>query len=263
MNKTIYKSIFLAALLFSLAACGSSRRVVYFQDADLVQKVETEAAFRAQIQPDDLLSIIVSCENQEAAEPFNTPMMTVSSNSGNQIPRGYLVDKDGFIDFPVLGKINVNGLSRNDLSELFKDKLSAYLNNPIISIQFLNFKVTVLGEVKTPGTYKVSSERVSILDALAMAGDLQINGKRKNVLILREYGNEKVFARLDLTNSDFLTSPYFYMQQNDVIYVEPSKARIFQTQSGTQVFSHVLSIVSSILSLGSIVLMYVNMDWHK
>ena len=111
----------------------------------------------------------------------------VNTTSSQQIPRGYLVDKNGEIDFPVLGKLKVEGISRNELAEMLKEKLSEYLKNPIVTIQFQNFKVTILGEVKAPGSYKVVSERVSLLDALGMAGDLQINGKRKNVLVMREH----------------------------------------------------------------------------
>ena len=152
----------------------------------------------------------------------------------------------------MLGKLKVEGISRNELSEILKEKLSLYLKNPIVTIQFQNFKVTVLGEVRNPGCYQVSSERVSLLDALGMAGDLQINGKRKNVLIVREQGNEKVFARVDLTSSDYINTPFFYLQQNDVVYVEPNKGRIAGGNAGT-FLPYVLSSLSTLIAVISLI----------
>ena len=134
---------------------------------------------------------------------------------------------------------------------MLKEKLSEYLKNPIVTIQFQNFKVTILGEVKAPGSYKVVSERVSLLDALGMAGDLQINGKRKNVLVMREQGDEKIFARIDLTSSDFIDSPFFYLQQNDVVYVEPNKGRIAGGSVST-FLPYILSSLSTIVALISL-----------
>lgn len=246
--------MFLAGLII-LSSCGSSKKVVYLQDADVNMRVKTEIEYKTVIHPDDLLSIVVSCDDLESAVPFNTPMIGLGrevTSSSQQIPRGYLVDKAGEIDFPVLGKLKVEGISRNELSEMLKEKLSLYLKNPIVTIQFQNFKVTVLGEVKNPGCYQVSSERVSLLDALGMAGDLQINGKRKNVLIMREQGNEKVFARVDLTSSDYINTPFFYLQQNDVVYVEPNKGRIAGGNAGT-FLPYVLSSLSTLIAVISLI----------
>jgi hypothetical protein len=236
-------------LLFS---CGSRKKVVYLQDVEVNKKIKAECEYKTVIHTDDLLSIIVSCDDLESALPFNTPMIglgrEVNTTTTQQIPRGYLVDKNGEIDFPVLGKIKVVGISRNDLAELLKEKLSVYLKNPIVTIQFQNFKVTILGEVKNPGSYKVASERVSILDALGMAGDLGINGKRKNVLVMREQGDEKIFTRIDLTSSEFIDSPFFYLQQNDVVYVEPNKGRI-AGGSVSAFLPYILSSMSTIVAL--------------
>ena len=199
----------------------------------------------------DLLSIVVSCDDIETALPFNTPMIGLGQNNtrtGNDQLYGYLVDTDGTIDFPVLGKIKVEGLSRTELAAKLKKELSNYLKNPIVTIQYLNFKVTVLGEVKVPGSYKVNSERVSIFDALGMAGDLQINAKRKNVLVMREDGDEKVFAQLDLTSENIIHSPFFYLQQNDVVYVEPNKARIVGGNAGA-FLPYVLSSISTLVAI--------------
>ena len=235
-----------------LVSCGSRKKVVYLQDVEVNKKIKAECEYKTVIHTDDLLSIIVSCDDLESALPFNTPMIglgrEVNTATTQQIPRGYLVDKNGEIDFPVLGKIKVVGISRNDLAELLKEKLSVYLKNPIVTIQFQNFKVTILGEVKNPGSYKVASERVSILDALGMAGDLGINGKRKNVLVMREQGDEKIFTRIDLTSSEFIDSPFFYLQQNDVVYVEPNKGRI-AGGSVSAFLPYILSSMSTIVAL--------------
>ncbi len=243
--KNVIMLIWAAGLFVS---CASSKKVVYLQDVDVNKRIKAECEYKTVIHTDDLLSIIVSCDDLESAQPFNTPMIglgrDVSTTSSQQIPRGYLVDKNGEIDFPVLGKLKVVGISRNELAEMLKEKLSEYLKNP-------NFKVTILGEVKAPGSYKVVSERVSLLDALGMAGDLQINGKRKNVLVMREQGDEKVFARIDLTSSDFIDSPFFYLQQNDVVYVEPNKGRIAGGSVST-FLPYILSSLSTIVALISL-----------
>ena len=244
------RMFFIGMLVCLLGACASPKDVVYLQDAKVNSRVKAALQYRTVIHVDDLLSIVVSCDDIEAALPFNTPMIGLGQNntrSGNEQLYGYLVATDGTIDFPVLGKIKVEGLSRTELAAKLKEELSGYLKNPIVTIQYLNFKVTVLGEVKAPGSYKVNSERVSIFDALGMAGDLQINGKRKNVLVMRE-GDEKVFAQLDLTSEKIIHSPFFYLQQNDVVYVEPNKARIVGGNAGA-FLPYVLSSISTLVAI--------------
>ena len=237
--------------LWICASCRSNKDVVYLQDIDVSEKIKAECEYKTVVHIDDLLSIIVSCDDLEAAVPFNTPMIGLGrevNSSGQQAAYGYLVDKDGCIDFPVIGRIKVDGISRNELAELLKERLSRYLKNPIVTVQFLNFKVTVLGEVKNPGSYRVYSERVSILDALGMAGDLQINAKRKNVLVMRENGDNKEFARLDLTQSGFIHSPYFYLQQNDVVYVEPTRGRVLGGNASA-FLPYILSGISTLVTV--------------
>mgnify|MGYP002559438054 CR=1 FL=1 len=252
---SVYKLFIVWVCGMCIFGCASSKKVVYLQDIKVDKRVKAACEYRTVIHVDDLLSIIVSCDDIEAALPFNTPMIGLGKEvtSGNQqAALGYLVDKEGYVDFPVLGKLQVDGISRNELADMLKEKLSGYLKNPIVTIQFQNFKVTVLGEVKNPGCYQVSSERVSLLDALGMAGDLQINGKRKNVLIMREQGNEKVFARVDLTSSDYINTPFFYLQQNDVVYVEPNKGRIAGGNAGT-FLPYVLSSLSTLIAVISLI----------
>ena len=237
---SIYKFFVITIYGISCLACASSKDVVYLQDIKVNERIKTECEYKTVIHADDLLSIIVSCDDIEAALPFNTPMIGLGKevSSGNQQSvQGYLVD----------------GISRNELAEVLKEKLSGYLKNPIVTIQFLNFKVTVLGEVKSPGSYKVNSERVSILDALGMASDLQINAKRKNVLVMREEGDAKVFTRVDLTSSELVHSPFFYLQQNDVIYVEPNKGRIAGGNAST-LLPYILSSVSTFVAVLALIL---------
>jgi len=251
---SVYKLFIVWVCGMCILGCASSKKVVYLQDIKVDKRVKAACEYRTVIHVDDLLSIIVSCDDIEAALPFNTPMIGLGKEvtSGNQqAALGYLVDKEGYVDFPVLGKLQVDGISRNELADMLKEKLSGYLKNPIVTIQFQNFKVTILGEVKAPGSYKVVSERVSLLDALGMAGDLQINGKRKNVLVMREQGDEKIFARVDLTSSDFIDSPFFYLQQNDVVYVEPNKGRIAGGSVST-FLPYILSSLSTIVALISL-----------
>lgn len=243
--------VFMSFLLF-FSSCRSSKSVLYLQNAQENEKMVVDAEYSAVIAVDDLLSIIVSCDDFEAALPFNTPMAGLGSNysntSGNRTIYGYLVDKDGYIDFPVIGKIYVKGMTRDEMSELLKEKLRAYLKNPIVTIQFLNFRITVLGEVRNPGNYAMNSERITIFEALGRAGDLVINAKRTDILVIRDNGNEKEFGRIDLTSKDIFTSPYYYLKQNDVIYVEPSKGRIFQGDAGTYL-PLVLSIATTLIAI--------------
>ena len=242
------------AMAAGLAGCQSSRQVIYFQD--LPKEVVNEQQYDTRINCDDLLNIIVSCEDVEAAVPFNTPMIGLgreATNYNNRTQPGYLVDKRGDIDFPVLGTLHVEGLTRGQLSEMLKEKLSVYLKNPIVTIQFLNFRVTVLGDVKNPGNYPVSSERISVLDAIGLAGDMQITGKRRSVLVIREQGNEKLSARLDLTSSEMFDSEFFYLKQNDVVYVEPSNSRIVGGSAQT-ILPYILSSATTVIALLALIL---------
>jgi polysaccharide export outer membrane protein len=163
----------------------------------------------------------------------------------------YLVDASGSIDFPVLGKLKVGGLARSAVVQLFKEKIGIYIKNPIINFRITNFKVAVQGEVSQPGTYTVNSERVTLIEALTMAKDLTIYGKRDNILIIREIDGVKSYNRVDITKADFINSPFYYLAQNDVIYVEPNKNRINASAVGanTGVFISISSILIGLISL--------------
>lgn len=217
-----------------------------------------------QIQPDDILEIVVNSINAEAAAPFNLGNVNPALSPGTQIAAGtvnklntggvassspgdgYLVSKNGTIDFPVLGSIKVSGLTIPQLKDSLKLRLDKYLQDPIINIRLLNYKITVLGEVLRPATYSIPSERITVVDAIGMAGDLTIYGKRENVLLIREENGQRKFVRLNLNSSNIFQSSYYYLKQNDIVYVEPNKAKI---ASSDYTRLRNITIASSVITL--------------
>lgn len=204
------------------------------------------------IQHDDLLSIKITALDMEAALPFNIDPPTGNQNLNAGIARpliGYLVDSEGYIDMPVMGKILVAGLTFQELKEELIQQLGAYLKNPVIVIRFLNFRVTVLGEVATPSTFFMSNERVTLLDALGQAGDITPYGNRTNILVIREQNGEREFGRLNIQDREIFQSPYFYLQQNDVVYVEPLEEKTSTVRDQTQRILPWLSVITSLTTL--------------
>jgi len=228
--KRIAPILIILSLLFS---CKPKEEIVYYQNIDGLSSTAKSKSYEIKIQPDDLLMIVVSSDDPETAIPFNLTTVSVPSvngssinSRGQEVMQSYLVNVDGNIDFPVLGKLKVGGLSRSEVLQLLHDKISKYIKNPVINLRLMNFKVSVQGEVTMPGTYNVNSERITLIEALSMAKDLTIYGKRDNVLIIREVDGVKSYNRVDLTKADFIDSPFYYLSQNDVVYVEPNKVRI-------------------------------------
>ena len=238
-------------LLFS---CKPREEVVYYQNIDGLATAEQSNSYEIKIQPDDLLMIIVSADDPETAIPFNLtsgsfPTSTNAINViGQQTLQSYLVNADGMIDFPVLGKLKLSGLTRSEVLQLFKDKISKYIKNPIINLRIINFKVSVQGEVSLPGTYNVQSERITLIEALSMAKDLTIYGKRDNILIIREVDGVKSYNRVDITKADFINSPFYYLAQNDIIVVEPNKTRVNASVVGPNVTA-TISAISVLVTL--------------
>lgn len=226
--------IILLAGVALLASCTSQRRVAYFRGVDAASADSINAHFNniheARICVGDMLSIIVSGLDPTAVAPFNLPVVGYEKPGSDQLYssptlQAYLVDVEGNIDFPVAGKIHLAGLTKSQAIERIHESLSPYLKDIIVTIKFLNYKVSVIGEVQRPGQYSISNERVTVLDALAMAGDMSIYGKRNNVLVIRENDGKMEFARLDLNTDEVFTSPYYFLQQNDVLYVEPNNVK--------------------------------------
>lgn len=236
---------FAVLILSSLTSCRSPKEYIYLQNPENIARQQQTPNFEAIVQPDDVLQITVSSQNPEAAEPFNQRQKTNDVANRNIQSQGFLVSKDGFIEFPVLGSIKVGGYTRSALIDILKNKLSPYVTDAVVTIAVLNFKVTVLGEVGSPGIVSVNSDRVTLLDAIAQSGDLTINSLRKNILIIRDNQGQKTFARVDITNADLVNSPYYYLKQNDVVYVEPRRAKYDATALGPY-----LTTIASVISLG-------------
>jgi polysaccharide export outer membrane protein len=249
-------------LLFAwilLSACSTPKDVVYFQNAGNYEAYKNVEQYEVYIHQDDLLAIMVNSLATEAALPFNLPMANYYVGGelyGQQRVLGYLVDKEGAIDFPILGKLQVEGLTRNQLRDLIKEKLKTdgLLKDPIVTVNFLNFKVSVQGEVSRPGSFNISGERITLLEALSMAGDLTIYGRRDRVAVIREANGERMILYHDLSNTDVFNSPCYFLQQNDIVYVEPNKRRIQQSNINQNNSASVwLTIVSVLLTATSII----------
>lgn len=251
-KKTI--PLFFIVLFFS---CANRKDIVYYQNIDNLSLKEKTNSYEIKIQPDDLLYIIVSADDTEAAEQFNLNSIKLTNagrldlSTGQQINQLYLVNEAGFINFPVLGKMKVSGLTRSELLKTLEERIEAYIKDPIINLRINNFKVSVLGEVNTPGTYNIVSERVTLIEALSMAKDLTIYGVRNNILIIREIDGVKSYNRVDITKADFINSPFYYLGQNDVVYVEPNKNKINGAAVGpnTPVIISASSILITIITL--------------
>ncbi len=247
-------------LLLGSSSCISSRNALYFAGQGDAVIPATELLKDYPIQANDLLSISVSSLNPEATTIFNTPnlaSLSYSTASGaNSYSSGYLVSSDGYIQFPILGNVKAAGLTKAELkttitSELMKRKL---LVDPIVSIRHLNFKVTVLGEVARPTVITVPSEKITLMEALGLAGDLTVYAKRDNVLIIREEGGQRVTKRINLSTPEIFSSPYYYLKSNDVVYVEPSSAKV-SSASNARTW---LPVVFSALSFVTIIVT----RWH-
>ncbi len=245
------------AILILISSCSSPKRnLVYFSDlpktTDFSTPVKNYAA--PKIQADDILSVSVSSLNAESNVLFNNVLLPATSNNtviAEQINEGYLVDKSGFINFPVIGKISLVGLTKEQATDKMTDLIKEHVKNPIVNIRFLNFKVTVIGEVTKPATFVVDTEKINVLEALGLAGDMTAFGKRENVLVIREKDGVRTTARIDLNKKDVLSSPYFYLQQNDIVYVEAeNKTKVAQTDPKNYYIGIWAAIITSVAFLG-------------
>ncbi|WP_116772124.1 polysaccharide biosynthesis/export family protein [Maribacter litoralis] len=220
---------FLIILVIFMGSCGSSEDIVYFQDAADYETIVSDNSHKNTFKIDDVIGINVSTLDPTASIPFNL-FSTAGEGSYSQPQQlDYIVDKNGEIDFPVLGAIKIVGLTPEETKQLLSEKLLPYLKDPIINIRLRNFTVTVLGEVNRPGTYQVNGEQITVLEAIGLANDLGIKGKRDNVLVIRDFNGTKVYTRIDLTKKASLNSPVYYLTQNDVVYVEPNKSAVSQS----------------------------------
>lgn len=243
------------------AGCGSSKNVAYFQNSDSVSLDTSQELFDARIMPKDVLSITVSTTDDVAAAPFNltipTPYTLGQRNSYAQaMLQSYIVDNDGNIDFPLVGSLHLAGLTKNAAEQLIREKIKPYLTeteNPIVTVRMINYKISVLGEVTRPGMFTVANEKISILEALAQAGDLTVYGVRDRVKLIREDATgKKEIHVLNLNDANIINSPYYYLQQNDVVYVEPNNVKAQNASIGS-VTTITISSVGVLVSLASLV----------
>ncbi|MGB3149556.1 MAG: polysaccharide biosynthesis/export family protein [Maribacter sp.] len=240
MFKNFGISIFLVLVISS---CATRKDVVYFQNSGDYETLVSDNTISNKFKIDDVVSIRVSTLDEQASLPFN--LFSGNSESGMRPEQlDYIIDKNGEIDFPVIGKLKILGLSPEETKILLIKELNDYLKDPIINIRLRNFSVTVLGEVNGAGTFVVNGEQITVLEALGLAGDMTIRGKRNNVLVIRDFNGTKVYTRIDLTKKESLNSPVYYLTQNDVVYVEPNNSAI-----KTSTLDNRASLLVSIASL--------------
>ncbi len=259
--KSIIKSFRTLAILSTIAflsSCASKQDVIYFQDEAITSAIENQNSnFELHYKSDDLLTINVSALDPVVAMPFN--LQAVSTNrsvidaQGSLKIQTYLIDVNGNIEFPVLGTLKLGGLSRSEANKYLKTKLSEYIVNPIVNIRLANFTISVLGEVKNPGTYTIDDERISLTQALGLAGDLTIFGRRDNVFLIREVNGKKKYSKFDLTSINVVNSPNYYLTQNDVIYIEPNNAKI-RASSYNQNNGVIISAVGTLATIIAILI---------
>lgn len=252
-----------AFLLAFLISCTTPKDVLYFQNLDDLTKAQVaqlEQTYSPVIVNNDILAISVSSWDPTVVRPFNPPVVNritpgIVEVSPTEYLPNYLVEADGTITFPVIGKVQASGLTKEALAEDLRTKISHYVKDASVSINIVNYKVTLMGEITRPSALNVRNEKISIIDAIGQCGDLTINGNRKNILVIRDNNGAKEFGRVDLTDPAVFASPYYYLRQNDIVYVEPNKAkqknaRYSQAQSyNVTVFSTILSTVSVITTV--------------
>lgn len=260
MKKNFFSLAFLAATLLLMTACGTSKSIAYIQNSDSINYDNSRYLYDAKIMPKDQLTITVNTVNPEASLPFNLLLQnsysqgrTVASSAGTLMP--YLVDNNGYINFPLVGRLKVSGLTKSECENLILDKISRFMSegeNPVVTVRMSSYSVSVLGEVNHPGSFQVGREKITIFEALSQAGDLTIYGVRDKVKLIREDATgKKEIHTLDLTDANIVTSPYYYLQQNDIVYVEPNKVKAQNSRVGnaTTLWFSATSILISLTSL--------------
>lgn len=246
--------LYLGALLFLVSACVTKKDILYVQNIDSTSLEDVTDSYASPVQPGDMLQITVTAQDMKAVQPFN-PFMNPNGggnamgggNNGNRGGMTYLVDENGDIDFPMLGTITVAGYKRTALTDMLENSIGEYVINPTVLVRVTNNQVTVLGEVSNPGTKSFETERITIFQALGAAGDLTQNSKRHNIRIIREQNGKRETFTVDVTQADFINSPHYFLQQNDIVYVEPNKFKINQTNRS--IFGFLTGVSSFIIGL--------------
>ena len=270
-NNVFYILCLMMTGMLAFNSCSSSKEVVYFQDLRPGEsEIKLPEVQPITVRPEDKISIIVNSRDQELTNLFNLPYVTkrlgqpalkngISGSTNDQGVSGYTVDGEGNIDFPVLGKVHVEGMQRGEIAETIKNELvnKNLVKDPVVTVEFMNLSVSVMGEVNNPGRFSIDRDRITILDALSLAGDLTIYGNRSKVLVLREENGVQRTYGIDLTSGEYVyTSPAYYLQQNDLVYVEPNAVRARQsTVNGNNVrsTSFWISLASLLTSIGILI----------
>lgn len=254
------KILLMAMLALALASCNTSKKIVYFQDIQVNRPEAITEARDITVQPKDQISILVSSKDPQLAALFNLPRAQYQIGSGSsesssgQIS-GYTLDTEGYIDFPVLGRLYVAGMTKSEIASFIKKRLmdENLINDPVVTVEFMNLYYSILGEVNNPGKYMITKDQITLLEALSMAGDLTIYGKRDAIFVVREEDGQRVTHWVDLRTQDLFRSPVYYLKQNDVIYVQPNKVRAGQStinENNVKSVSLWISIASFLSSLG-------------
>ena len=258
------KFYILALMSLFLASCSGPKNIAYIKNSDDADLSSSEVLYDAKIMPKDILTITVNTINPEASAYFNltvsSEMTTINGKprlgTGGQALQTYLVDNNGCIDFPVIGTLEVGGLTKSECEKVIHDKILRYMSaeeNPIVTVRMSNYKISVLGEVNKPGMFTVSNEKINIFEALAQAGDLTIYGVRDPVKLIRENAKgKKTVHKLNLNDADIINSPYYYLQQNDIVYVEPNSVKAKNSNIG-QSTTIWISISGAMVSLASLI----------
>ncbi len=246
-----------------LVSCASKEDIVYFNGINSSDNIIGLESYSPTYHIEDELIIVVNALDPEAARPFNKVTVNVSQDMidarGRERLLTYRVDSEGNINFPVLGKIKLAGLNREQATKFIQKKLTDYIKDPIVDIETVNYKITVLGEVSRPGTYTTTNERITLLEALAMAGDLTIYGERENVLVIQDYDGKKTYTRVNLKSNELFESPVYYLSQNDVVYVEPNKTQAKASSIGPST-NVIFSTLGILLSTTALILTIINLN---
>jgi polysaccharide biosynthesis/export protein len=240
----------LIMVLVIVTGCASSKKLTYFNDiaattgADSINRLQ-----QLKIQPGDILQITITTLDKDISQIFNPNLAVAGSTATSGMEQGYLVDSTGNITLPVIGKINVRDKTTAEINDLVSHELEKTVRNAYVSTRLVNFRVSVLGDVAHPGSFRIGAERASLLDALSMAGDLNVTAKRDDIMIIREVNGIKTYSTINLNDSKTLSSPYYYLSNNDVIYVKPGPDRKFATSKTIQLLPAIIGVISLITTI--------------
>ena len=255
MKSTSFIFTVIITFVLLMSSCASREEIAYFQDEKIGSFEQPKLVYDLVYQPNDMLTIDVTALDPETVRPFNLNAVPYNDNTlsarSDLRRQTYIIDNDGTINFPVLGKVELAGLTRKEAVDLMQAKIGDYVKDPLVNIRLTNFTITVLGEVNNPGSFVIQDEKVSLVEALGLAGDLTIYGKRSNVLLVREIDGKKNFSIIDLRSVKTLSATTFNLMQNDVIYVEPNNARV-RSASFTQNNSVIISAISTLATIAAI-----------